>query len=61
MAARHAELFRAAEARSGTSFIRGGSTNVALRPTGGFAMNSADVAHMVGNVWEWTSDCMINS
>ncbi|MAM59932.1 SUMF1/EgtB/PvdO family nonheme iron enzyme [Maritimibacter sp. UBA3975] len=37
-----------------------GSASSALRPAGGFGVNSMGVADVSGNVWEWTTGCMDN-
>lgn len=35
-----------------------GDSGPALRPRGGFGVNSNGVADLGGNVWEWTNGCM---
>lgn len=37
-----------------------GTASPALRPAGGFGINSKGVADLSGNVWEWTGGCMEN-
>ena len=37
-----------------------GTASLALRPAGGFGINSNGIADLSGNVWEWTNGCMMN-